>query len=248
MTRSGRLVVLALALALGLVLRAHVFGVGGEAEAPIHPQSAAVEGIDSSGSPAAQDQMMQTTKALESRSAEQQPEQRRIRGDHAPDAQVDTQHQAQYKSESQATEADASGAVDVSVVGHPFPVSQSILARCESTRPSYRPASCEPDKKLLAEMLGEPREEPWATKAEGLIHGLVENVEKKESGNFTIRALECRTSICFLEVASIFGPFTTTLYEFERDSGLRAEYPVDTVETDENGAKAHVMLWPFTRR
>jgi hypothetical protein len=199
MTRSGVLIVLALATALGLVLRARVVGVGDEAEAPIHSRSATTGGIDSPGLPAAQDQLMQTTKAVESRSAEQQLGQQRILGDQVPTAQVHTERQAQYQSESQVTEADASEAVDVSVVGQPFPVSASILARCEPTRPSYRPASCEPDKKLLAEMLGEPREEPWATKAEGLIHGLVDNVEKRSPGTSRFEHWSAARRFAFLK-------------------------------------------------
>lgn len=107
-----------------------------------------------------------------------------------------------------------------------------------------------PDKKLLDDMAEEPREEPWATAAERSIRALVElepGTELPREVTYTIRALECRTSICFLETASIMGGFATELYYFEKTSGLTAQYPIDSTETDETGNKVHVTLWPFVR-
>jgi hypothetical protein len=109
-----------------------------------------------------------------------------------------------------------------------------------------------PDKKLLDEMAEEPREEPWATMAERSIRALVElelepGTELPREVTYTIRALECRTSICVLETASIMGGFATELYYFEKTSGLTAQYAIHSTETDESGNKVHVSLRPFAR-
>jgi hypothetical protein len=99
-------------------------------------------------------------------------------------------------------------------------------------------------------MAKEPREEPWATAAERAIRALVElepGSERPREVTYTIRALECRTSICFVETASIMGAFTTQLYYFERSTGLTAQYSIDSSETDPSGNKVHVTLSPFVR-
>jgi hypothetical protein len=151
--------------------------------------------------------------------------------------------QAQPRPQAGAPSPDT----DFSVVGHPFPASESILAACGKANPQR---SCEPNKKLLADMAQEPREEPWATLAERAIRALVElepGTERPREVTYTIRALECRTSICFVETASIMGAFTTQLYYFEKSNGLTAQYSIDSSETDPYGNKVHVTLWPFVR-
>lgn len=250
MTRvGGWLVVLAAALALGLVLMNRMFGAAKEA-APMQAGPTASRRTDPNKAPAGQEGSTQTEEGYKSRSMALRPNQQQVHNQ-VPVAQVDPQATARDPSQPRTTVADTEAAIDVSVVGQPFAVSESILARCEPTRESYRPLACESDKRLLAEMAEEPREEPWATEAERAIQALVElepGTQMPRAVTYTIRALECRTSICFVETASIFGGFHSRFYPFEKNSGLHAEYPVDSVETDKTGAKVHVTLWPFTRR
>jgi hypothetical protein len=142
--------------------------------------------------------------------------------------------------------------VDFSVVGSAFPVSESILAACDPTRHAYgTDSSCEPNRKFLAEFAGEPREEPWATYGERAIRALVElepGTVTPRAVTYTIRAVECRTSICFLETASNMGAFTTQLYYFEKTSGLRAASAIHSSELDEHGTEVRVTFWPFVRK
>lgn len=165
-------------------------------------------------------------------------------------AEIAGQSQSQSQRETYASGALEAQGVDFSVVGQPFPVSASILADCES-KSGMRPSLwCGPDKKLLGEMAEEPREEPWASAAERSIRALVQlepGTDRPRSVTHTMRNLECRKSICFLETSSIMGGFATQLYYFEKTSGLRAEYPIDAVEIAEDGTEVHVTLWPFVR-
>jgi hypothetical protein len=167
-----------------------------------------------------------------------------------PETKVAGQAQSQSQREEYASGALEAQGVDFSVVGQPFPVSASILADCEpklGMRPSL---SCEPNKKLLDEMAEEPREEPWASAAERSIRALVQlepGTDRPRSVTYTIRNLECRKSICFLETSSHMGHFSTQLYYFEKTSGLRAGYAIDAVEIAEDRTRVHVTLWPFVR-
>jgi hypothetical protein len=139
---------------------------------------------------------------------------------------------------------NATQGVDANVVGRAFQVSESILRECERKLGTQPWLSCEPNKKLLEDMAEEPRDEPWASSAERAIRALVE----QEPGNFTIRALECRSSICFVETASLMGGFHPQLYSFEKNGGLRAGYQIHSSELDELGSKTYVTLYPFVKK
>ena len=100
-------------------------------------------------------------------------------------------------------------------------------------------------------MANEPREEPWATSAERSIRALVElepGTQLPRETTYQIRALECRTSICFVETASIMEGFHTQLYDFEKNSDLRAEYSLHSNERLQDGNTLYVTLYPFLRR
>lgn len=140
-----------------------------------------------------------------------------------------------------------SGFVDESVVGQPLPVSESILARCAKSPGG----ACEPNKALLAKMAEEPREEPWASAAERAIRALVElepGTERPRSITFTIRALECRRTICFVETASHMEAFHTQFFYFESANELNAKYSMFSSETKSDGTEVYVTLLPVVRR
>lgn len=134
---------------------------------------------------------------------------------------------------------------DRSVVGQPFPVSESVNEACKPTKPGvFRWESCGEVSQLLAQMATEPRDEQWAVAKEEVLRAHTE----KEPGRFTIRALECRKSICFVETASLFGVMRDPSYGYLKEHGLAARYPVFASETDASGALWTITLFPFVRR
>ena len=134
---------------------------------------------------------------------------------------------------------------DHGVVGQPFPVSESVTEACKPTRPGvFRWSSCDEVSELLAQMAKEPRDERWAAAKEEVLRAHTE----KEPGRFTIRALECRKSICFVETASLSGAMLDPSYGYLKEHGLAARYPVFASETDSSGALWTITLFPFVRR
>ena len=239
---------LAVALAFAVALTGRMFAVNfRDAASPSQPGASRTS---SNHAETARDRVAQTDRSASQLWNEQRPDtDQQVNTVQAKQAETQRREPAEAHAVRQATNqagrealgaARESSSVDYSVVGLSFTVSESIFADCEK----FRREACEPNKALLAEMAKEPREEPWATSAEERIR----NFAEQEPGKFTIRALECRTSICFIETASIMGSFSYPLYYFEKNSALHAEYPAHSSETDELGAKVYVTLWAFTRR
>jgi hypothetical protein len=145
-------------------------------------------------------------------------------------------------------EKAAERAPDNSVVGRPFQPSESIVEACKPDRRGvFRSSFCHQVGELLTAMAREPRDEAWAAAAEQALRAYAE----KEPGKFTIRALECRKSICFIETASIYGSLLDPDYEYDKylsNLGLHMDYAVDAFETDATGARMTVTLFPFTRK
>src|SRR5579871_4348760 len=97
---------------------------------------------------------------------------------------------------SSATESTPQDSPDAqSVQGRAFPVSRSVKASCR--------VGCEDLNEVLSQFAQQPRDPVWARSAETKLRNLV----LKENGKYTIRAIECRTSLCVIEVASIYGSF-----------------------------------------
>lgn len=136
-------------------------------------------------------------------------------------------------------------AMDVAVGGRSFPVSDSVVEACKPAKPGvFRWEACDRTNELLIEMAKEPRDEVWAAATEKLLRAYAE----QEPGKFTIRALECRQTVCFIETASIFGGLPDAGYRFFIDHGLTRGYSVEAFETDDAGARLTITLFPFTRR
>jgi hypothetical protein len=105
-------------------------------------------------------------------------------------------------------------------------------------------------KELLAAMVKEPREEPWASSSENAIRALVELEPGRRTPRgiaYTIRALECRQSICFVETASDMESFDIEFLYFERTNRLKAGYALFSTETRQDGTRVHVTLLPVVR-
>lgn len=252
MKRSRTFIIAALAVGLGLFWAYRMFEVGDEHETANQlGRSGEQERRASQPPPQRQGQSEQTKGDRRSVGTQPEPQlkdQQQFHADRAPIAQPGVQPQP--RPQAQPPDNGQAPGVDFSVVGHPFPVSESILTAC-GPKPAPGPSSwCERNRKFLDEMAEEPREEPWATAAEGAIRALVElepGTERPRTVTYTVRALECRTSICFVETASVMGWFSTELYRFEKTSGLTAQYAIHSAETDAYGTNVYVTLWPFER-
>ncbi len=171
----------------------------------------------------------------------------RVRDHSASHEQKSKQIWADNRETKNLDAASESRSVDDSVVGIPFPVSESILSDCAKS-PSR---ACGPNKALLEKMAGEPREEPWASLSERAIRDLVmlePGTARPRPVTYTIRNLECRKSICFVETASHMEGFHSQFFYFERANELTAGYAIDSRETKEDGTKMHVTLLPVLRR
>lgn len=98
--------------------------------------------------------------------------------------------------------------VDRSVIGIPFPVSPSVEASCKLTG---KIDLCERPHSELAKMTQEPRDEAWAAKTEALIQ---DEVMSERPGVYTIRNIECRSSICAVEIESPPDAYIAPTYAF----------------------------------
>jgi hypothetical protein len=147
-------------------------------------------------------------------------------------------------SPTEVVAAQALRGIDASVVGQSFPVSESVVEHCKPAKPAvFRWEACDRVNELLVKMTEEPRDESWAEATEKLLRAYAEG----EPGNFTIRSVECRKTICFIETASIVGGLPIPDYRFLRNSGLKKDHPVAAFETDPTGARITISLLPIIR-
>lgn len=145
----------------------------------------------------------------------------------------------------QATEpVEDVGAAVGAEVGQPFPVSESVESQCRSN-PSPGAGECSNVRDLLEEMSRETRDQGWAPAVESTLRAHV--MQKLEGAR--IRALECRSSLCAVEVASPAGAL-----EILRETEQRAYGIYDNshfalgFETDPSSAITTITLTVFERR
>lgn len=135
---------------------------------------------------------------------------------------------------------------DLSVVGRPFPVSESVVEACQPGRPvRSTPEACGRVNELLAAMAREPRDGAWASAMEEQLRAYAEAQPDK----LTIRALECRKTICFIETAAAFpAGLPMPDYAWREERGLAKEYSLDAFESDDAGVRLSITLFPFRRK
>jgi len=125
------------------------------------------------------------------------------------------------------------------VVGRPFPVSASVEKMCKASD------DCPELTDLLVQFSQQPRDVEWATAMESGLRSLAE----AEPDKFAIRGLECRTSLCVIEVASTYGPFSPVI---PRDNPLATSlddgFGDFGYETDPTSAWITVTLLTYKRR
>jgi hypothetical protein len=87
------------------------------------------------------------------------------------------------------------------VVGRPFPISTSVENLCRKLS-SKDDDHCAFTHRLLEDFAQQPRDPVWASNMESKLRALV-----MSQAGYTIRTIECRTSLCVAEVASLYGMF-----------------------------------------
>jgi len=128
------------------------------------------------------------------------------------------------------------------VIGRPFPLSQSVIQTC--THPPGR-SHCPHLAEFLADFAAEPREHEWAQTSESQLRKFIMS---SNSGELTIRTIECRTTRCVIEVASRNEFF---LGEIEKDAELAARLSRGIgdfgFEHGPNGERTIVTVLTFKR-
>lgn len=119
------------------------------------------------------------------------------------------------------------------VIGRPFPLSLTVTDSCESEL-----GHCEDEYRLLSRMEKEPRDERWADRAEGDLRKYFLG-----EGKYKIRALECRQTLCAVEVGSIHGPFLGLNIEHSDEYRLFEEESQFAYEKGAYGLQVTVTLW-----
>jgi len=132
------------------------------------------------------------------------------------------------------------------VIGRPFPISASVESSCKVLSKPGQDA-CSETHELLALMAQEPRDPVWAPDMEDKLRGLI---LASESGKFVPRAVECRTTLCVVEVVSQYAPFPG---DIPRDNPLRGELSLADIgifghERNAQGEPITLSLIPFARR
>lgn len=121
----------------------------------------------------------------------------------------------------------------------PFPLSASIRSKCLQMG-----KDC--NELQLHRFAEEPRDSVWAPEMEAKLRDLARS---DPMGSYTVRNVECRTTICAMEVASPGGPYfgsidvTSPLYR-QISSGIE----INAYETHPDSVKITVTLKIFVRR
>lgn len=125
-----------------------------------------------------------------------------------------------------------------------FPVSRAIQMRCDF-EPSAMPRDCGELLKKLDKFAGEERDPDWAAVTE---HRIVRHIHEVLPDS-TIRGVECRISLCVVEVASPSGYLEIPDEPEQRQLGLY-DYSIfaSTRVSDQAGNRATITLRILDRR
>jgi hypothetical protein len=130
---------------------------------------------------------------------------------------------------------------NASLVGRPFPLSPSVASTC--TDLSFAP--CAEEHRLLSAFAQEPRDDAWADKMETKLRDYIQQYP-----GFSIRTLECRTSLCMAEVVSAQGAFQHRAPAIGSDlfREVQSEFGLFGYERGKDGASMTVTQLAFSRR
>lgn len=160
-------------------------------------------------------------------------------GDTARTAQAPRQHEVTGQTARQSRDAKLED--PTAVIGRVFPVSDSVEAGCRLLG-----GSC--DEKLdglLSHFAQEARDPAWASQVEATLRNYI---AKAEPDKYSIRAIECRTTVCLVELASPYGPYLGAPYAFVRANNLFNGSVVFGYESNQYLGRVTVTLRAFERR
>jgi hypothetical protein len=118
-----------------------------------------------------------------------------------------------------------------------FPVSPSVKAACASYLASGRDL-CDKENELLMKFARESRDPVWANLTEQKLMRFVAS----EGDKFRVRSLECRSSVCAMEVESKVGPYLGIGYEREKTHSLHDDKSIFGYERGDGGVRITVTL------
>jgi hypothetical protein len=140
---------------------------------------------------------------------------------------------------SGGTAPSKSGVSDpTAVIGRPFKISPSVQAGCKEV-------TCPELEADLAKFAQQPRDPAWASEMEARLEDYIEN---SEPNKYQIRNIECRTSMCYVEVASIYGQLFPPGYNSPMRQWLFTAGSDFGYEVDPSSARITVTVLPFFRR
>jgi hypothetical protein len=140
---------------------------------------------------------------------------------------------------------------DPTVIGRPSPVQGAISTQCKQPATLTRLIDCDKISGVLQTLVQEARDSDWAARAEAQLRKAV--AADPSTHDFTVRALECRTTLCVLEIAAP-GHSPTTLDIAHRlplgDGPLVAfrEPELSWVDHESSGRPTLVDVAVFVRR
>lgn len=149
------------------------------------------------------------------------------------------------RAPTQATEAGGQNAVakgiDKSVAGRLFDVSESVKQACKTDT-----IECPLVMQSITSMIKEPRDLQWAAAMEETIQAAV---DARGSDKYVTRNLECRTSICILEVeVHVPGGFNGRYDKSVTTRLTPNAAAISVAEYDSSGARFYVEVMDFHRR
>jgi hypothetical protein len=139
-----------------------------------------------------------------------------------------------------SAEIESPGPAAAAVMGRPFPISTSVATDCRRLA-----GTCDEGLQLLSKMVQEPRDAEWAKEMESRLRA---HFLTAQPGKYSIRAIECRSTVCAAEVASPDGPYLGGPYSFVAANDLYNGPSFLGYETGELGATVTVTPQMFERR
>jgi len=147
----------------------------------------------------------------------------------------------------QATSASEAGIKRSSVSADaPFPVSSSIRETCDHLSDSTG-ADCAELYELLNRMSAEQEDPTWARMTEAKLWSFLRSANRPV---FSTRAIQCRSTVCVVEVEAAFGlgPFEVLSYEQATSLGMLHRDGVYGYENKTGAGRLRVRIQAFERR
>lgn len=145
-------------------------------------------------------------------------------------------------SEQRSGEARGiSWAGGIDPTGIPFPTSDSIRNTCAEYS-GLKSGSCRDHEAALTRLAKEGRDEKWAPLMEDAIASLVAPHQ-----NYSIRSIDCRTTVCAVEIESILGVFDRSAPEKLKNKLERVD-TINGYERNDSNQRVTVTAISFKRK